>query len=98
MSMSPLIPPRFRPLAATLLAASLLLAGCDSFNNAWYKASHTDDTSELGEASMDRHYLNGDISEQQFHEQVKVFNPNAQIPVKTGGPQPASTTAPTVSP
>jgi len=98
MSKSPLISPRFRPLAAVLLAGALLLAGCETINNAWYKAQHVDDTSELGEQSMDRHYLNGDINEQQFRQQVKVFNPNAELPVKTGGPQPAATTASTVSP
>lgn len=74
---------------AALIAGLLFLAGCDSFNDAYYKAQHTDDDSALAEQSMDRHYLNGDINAQQFQQQVKVFNPNAQLPETTSLPKSA---------
>jgi N-acetylneuraminic acid mutarotase len=78
-----------RKLAAVLIAGALLLAGCDAFNNAWYNASKVDDSNGPGEQSMDQHYLNGDINAQQFNEQVKVFNPQAQLPASTSSPEPA---------
>jgi hypothetical protein len=70
-----------RKLAAVLIAGALLLAG--------YNASKVDDSNGPGEQSMDQHYLNGDINAQQFNEQVKVFNPQAQLPASTSSPEPA---------
>ncbi len=69
-----------RRWAVALLAVSLWLAGCDAFNEAYYNAQHTDDNAALGEQLMDQHYLNGDLTPDQFHQQVQVFNPDAPLP------------------
>ena len=93
--MLPPSPPKHsrQRLVAALIAGLLFLAGCDSFNDAYYKAQHTDDDSTLAEQSMDRHYLNGDLNAQQFQQQVKVFNPNAKLPESTSLPQSAPPSA-----
>jgi hypothetical protein len=80
--------------AAALLASLLGLVGCDAFNEAYYNAQHTDDNAALGEQIMDQHYLNGDLTPDQFHQQVQVFNPDAQLPPNPAPPDATDATKP----
>jgi hypothetical protein len=62
-----------------LLACGLLLAGCDAWNNAF----QVNDPNDVGEQIMQKHYMDGDIPAQQYQNEVKVFNPQAQLPGTT---------------
>jgi surface antigen len=68
---------------ALLLAGALALAGCDAWNRAW----KLDDSNDLGEQIMQKHYLNGDMNAQQYNSEVKVFNPAAKAPGTTDAGQ-----------